>query len=156
MKVTSVSVRVQKMFSDGNYGHQSAEVSYTAEVGENEDQEQVTVVLLARATAQVRVQLGESETLNIRRAINPKPRLCNYCNAPLGDWDHSYHKACDAFVTAERDRKRAEQNAEWAARQNAALDEEERADGSDLSEQEVEWLPRNTETLVAQGPSDDR
>jgi hypothetical protein len=105
--VTTISVKVEKMFSDGNYGHQSAEVSYTAEVEDGVDVLDATNMLLARATAHVRVQLGESETLNIRRAVNPRPRLCNHCVLPLGDWDNHQHKACEEEQRAERDRKRA-------------------------------------------------
>jgi len=153
MKVTTVSVRVSKMFSDGNYGHQQTEVSYTAEVGDGEDPEQVTIVLMARATAQVRVQLGESETLNIRRAVNPQPRVCGYCQIALLDWDNYSHKACEEQKRAERDVARAAQNEEWNRQRESeeALavigaqplnmhDSGEVLDGSDLSEQEVEWI----------------
>jgi hypothetical protein len=146
VKVTTISVKVAKMFSDGNYGHQECEVSYTAEVGEHEDSEMVAVVLAARATAQVRVQLGESETLNIRRAVNPRPRVCGHCQQALGDWDQYSHKACEEEQRAERDEVRAQQLRnrqaveDGRARWNAD-GEIEWLDGSDLSEQEVEWLP---------------
>jgi hypothetical protein len=111
MKVTVVSVRVQKMFSDGNYGHQSAEVSYTAELLDGEDVERATVGLMATATSHVRVELGESETLNIRRAVNPRPHVCNYCEQPLDDWETYSHKACEEQARLERDRRREEERA---------------------------------------------
>ena len=54
-------------------------------------------------------QLGQSESLNLRRAIHPRPRLCNYCHQPLADDDRMYmHVECDEKMQAERSAQRAE------------------------------------------------
>ncbi len=130
MRVTTVSVSVNKMFSDGNYGHQSAQASYTVELENGDDPEACMSVLLARASAQVAVELGHSETLNIRRAVHPRPHVCNYCEQPLADWESYSHKACEDGKRAERDAARlAERTREFAiVGESGRHDADERAD----------------------------
>ena len=103
MNLIGVTVEVKKMLSDGDYGHEAAQVSYTAELEDGDIEDDVTAELLQRARAHCREELQRSESLNIRRKINTKPRICNACGLELDDEIRMYlHPACDERLRAER------------------------------------------------------
>jgi hypothetical protein len=108
MQIVGVSVEVNKMLSDGDYGHESAQVAYTAELEDGDDPEAATAELLARARAQCAARLNASESLNVRRKINAPRRICNECLLELADDIRGYlHPACDEKIRAERDAQRS-------------------------------------------------
>lgn len=108
MKITQLSVEFKKTVSDRDYGNETVAVQMTVDVDEADgDPTGVAAVLLDRARQQVMVELGRSESLNLRRAINPPPRLCSRCHDPLPDEIRSYlHPECDQADRADRERAR--------------------------------------------------
>jgi hypothetical protein len=94
LKVTHVMVELEKMLSDGNYGRERAVVQFAADLDEGDDAQQVTTLLLSQARHRFEHELGRSESVTVRRAIHPKPRLCEECKKPLTDEEDYEHAAC--------------------------------------------------------------
>lgn len=111
MKVTTVSVEVKKMLSDGDYGHESAQASFTVEVDASDgDPTGVMAVLMESAPAVCANQLAASESLTVRRKIKAPRRVCNECHLELDDDIRGYlHPACEEIARNNRDAERARQ-----------------------------------------------
>ncbi len=115
MRVSQVMVEFEKRVNDGNYGSEKATAQYVVLLDEGEDPDDVVRQVITRARGQAIAELKDSESLTVRRALNPPKRLCGHCGEALGDEDSGYHDACLVEYKAERDRERAEQRAKWDA-----------------------------------------
>jgi len=120
MRVSQVMVEFEKRVNDGNYGSEKAAAQYVVVLDEGDDPDDVVRQVIARARGQAIAELKDSESLSVRRALNPPKRICGECGEPLGDGDSYQHEACAEKIRAEREavyaRRQAEREAELAAR----------------------------------------
>lgn len=117
MRVTQVMVDLEKRVNDGNYGSEKATVQYVALVEDGEDPDAVIRELISRGRARVIGELSASESLSVRRALNPPQRVCPACGQPLADDDDYEHEACAGLRRGREEQVRQEQRARWAAEQ---------------------------------------
>ena len=102
MKISQVTVAFKKTVSDGNYGNESAELTYIVDIADGEDAQFLSQIVLSAARSHVLNELRQSGALNIRRALLPQVRKCNRCAAPLPDEERGYmHAACAEADRAE-------------------------------------------------------
>jgi hypothetical protein len=69
MKATQVTITFSKRVSDGNYGHEGADIFMAAEVADGENPEHAAESLLASARVAAHNQLANSPNLAIRRSL---------------------------------------------------------------------------------------
>lgn len=139
MRVSQVTVDFEKRVNDGNYGSEKASAQYVVVLDDGDDPDEVVRQVIARARGQAIAELKDSETLSVRRALNPPKRICGECGEPLGDEDSYQHAICAEKIRAERDavyaRRQAEREAEFAARPKGPNGEDIEAEqdlGSDV------------------------
>lgn len=133
MRVSQVTVDFKKTVSDGNYGNETANVQYVVLLDEGEDADQVVREVITRARGRAMAELGGSESLSVRRALNPPKRLCSECGEELGDEDSGYHDPCYEVYKARRKAEDEERRARYAA------EEEDRR---------ARWATENSRSLV--------
>jgi hypothetical protein len=106
MRVTRVSVSLEKRANDGDYGSEKSEVEVHADLEPGDEAHTVLDWLMATARMQVEHDLLQSPNLKVRQALIRKVRRCNHCNEPLSDEETGYlHPACDAAERAEREER---------------------------------------------------
>jgi len=123
MRVTAVSVTLEKRVNDSDYGSERTEAHLAADLEATDDPMLVLGALLIEARTRVEADLRHSVNREVRRRMNPPLRLCNECGDPLGDEDSYLHKACDEAQKERRRRERAEQEAAWQAETARAVAE---------------------------------
>lgn len=136
MRITQVMVEFEKRVNDGNYGSEVGTAQYVAQVEDGEDPDDVIQQLLVRGRARVVGELKESETLTVRRALNPPKRMCSECGEPLGDDDGYLHPACEATVRDRRQQERAAQSAQYEAARAARITEPDAEDDDEGDDDE--------------------
>jgi hypothetical protein len=103
MRVTNISVELEKRVSDGDYGSERAQVRLDVVLDAHDEPSACLEALLYLGRHQAEADLKRSVNLNVRRALKPPPRLCSDCEQPLEDEDRTYlHRACDERRRAER------------------------------------------------------
>ena len=107
MRVSQVTVDFKKTVSDGNYGNETANVQYVVLVDEGEDPDQVVREVIQRARGRAIEELSGSESISVRRALNPPKRVCAGCGNELGDEESYRCIACEQ----ERERLYAQRQA---------------------------------------------
>jgi hypothetical protein len=114
MRVTTIGVTIEKKVSDGNYGNEGAEIHLTAELTATDDLEWALSMLLDQARARITSDLLRSPTLEVRRKMANRPRLCDQCQQPLSDDEDYEHAPCGDARREREQRERAEREAKWA------------------------------------------
>lgn len=94
MKITQATVDFKKTVSDGNYGNETANVQYVVQIDDGEDPEEVVRQVITRARGRAIAELNGSESISVRRALNPPKRLCSECGEDLGDDESFAHEGC--------------------------------------------------------------
>jgi len=128
MRVTQISVELEKRVSDGDYGSERSQATLTAWIEPTEDSLECLDQLMAQARVQVEADLRASKNLKVRRAVNPERRLCSECKRPLADSEDYEHEACGEIRKERRAREEEER------RERYRLEREER-------QRELEKLP---------------
>lgn len=128
MRVTTVSVGLEKRASDGDFGSELAKVELRAELELGDDPMVCLAALQAQARGRVERDLGESRNLHVRRGLIRQLRLCNRCGDALPDEVTSYlHPACREAEDAEREARyqqaKAKEDGEQWAMSNANAEE---------------------------------
>jgi len=95
-------VEFEKRVNDGDYGSEKATAQYVALIDDGEDPDDVVRQLVNRGRDRVIGELRSSETLAVRRRLNPPKRICGECGEELGDEDSYEHDACREKRRAER------------------------------------------------------
>jgi hypothetical protein len=109
MRVTRISVAMEKRTSDGDYGSERGEVELSADLEPGDDPMIVLEVLQMQARTRVEHDLLQSPNLRVRQAMLRKERRCSYCQEPLPDEENGYqHRACQDAQQAERQAHYAE------------------------------------------------
>lgn len=120
MRDVRVAVEVEMRRSNGDYGWDQAMCQISGTLDSEEGLEDVQQLLLDQAARNVEGRLSRSASLEVRRTMLRKPRLCNHCGEPLSDDDRwELHPACDELQREERAKKRAEQEAHWEEERKA-------------------------------------
>ena len=164
MRVTRVSVSLEKRANDGDYGSEKSEVEVFADLEPGDEAHTVLDWLMATARFQVEHDLLQSPNLKVRQALIRKVRRCNRCNEPLADEDNGYlHAACDAAEREEREeryqRQKAEQEERWKrAEESAELElaagRRDNARGDDDDEDEGNDEGLEAEMITSQAAQD--
>ena len=117
MRDVHITVEVELRRSDGNYGSDRAmcQLSTTCDAGD--EPEVVMGQLMDQAEAEVEARLKKSASIEVRRTMLRKARVCNECKEPLGDDEDYLHSACSDIQKERHQRQREEQNAKWQAEQ---------------------------------------
>jgi hypothetical protein len=116
MRVTRISVAIEKRANDGDYGSERSQAELSADLEPGDDAIDCLQALMMQARTRIMADLGESPNLRVRRALVRELRRCSRCHEPLSDAESYTHQACDEADRAERDERRAKQNAEWESR----------------------------------------
>jgi hypothetical protein len=114
MRVTRISVALEKRASDGDYGSERSEAELSAELEPGDDPMLVLEALQMQARGRVEHDLAQSPNLKVRQATLRHVRRCNRCQEPLPDDETGYmHAACRTVEDAEIRARRAEQEARY-------------------------------------------
>ena len=106
MRVTRVSISLEKRANDGDYGSEKSEVEIFADLEPGDEPHTVLDWMMGTARMQVEHDLLQSPNLKVRQALIRKVRRCNRCNEPLADEDNGYlHPACRDAEDAEREER---------------------------------------------------
>jgi hypothetical protein len=117
VRVTNISVELEKRANDRDYGSERAVAQLAAALDPSDDPEMSLRILVDLARASVESDLKRSANLHVRRALIRQLRLCNRCGDPLPDEEESYmHPACSDAERAERQAKYDELKAKEAER----------------------------------------
>lgn len=115
MRDVHIMVEFELMRSDGNYGRDRAICQLSGTLDADDDIDENANWLLDRATRNVEGRLSRSASLEVRRTMLRKPRLCPECKKPLADVDDYYHPACEDTQRERRAQAEAERRAKWEA-----------------------------------------
>jgi len=121
MRVTAVSVTLEKRVNDGDYGGERAEAHLAADLEQGDDPVLVLSCLLDEARLRIEADLRKSINREVRKRMNPPLRLCDECGDPLDDFDQYLHKGCDEVQKERRKREREESERAWREKQVAEL-----------------------------------
>jgi len=122
VRVTQISIELEKRVNDADYGSEKAIVGLTAALEPGDDPVLALSALQEQARGRVEQDLRRSVNLEVRRRMNPKPRLCGECQEPLPDDETRYlHPACDQLQRERHQREREEREAHWRAEQAREL-----------------------------------
>lgn len=118
MRVTRVSISLEKRANDGDYGSEKSEVELFADLEPSDEPHTVLDWMMATARMQVEHDLLQSPNLRVRQALIRKVRRCNRCQEPLADDESYLHQACREAEDAEREAryqeaKRRNEEQEW-------------------------------------------
>lgn len=104
MRVTRVSISLEKRANDGDYGSEKSEVELFADLEPGDEPHVVLDWMMATARMQVEHDLLQSPNLKVRQALIRKVRRCNRCGEALGDDETGYlHPACKLADDEERE-----------------------------------------------------
>jgi len=125
VRVTRVSISLEKRANDGDYGSEKSEVELFADLEPGDEPHRVLDWMMATARMQVEHDLLQSPNLKVRQAMIRKVRRCNRCNEPLGDDETGYlHPACKLAEDEEREARYQERL--QAERERRAAEDDER------------------------------
>lgn len=134
MRVTRVSISLEKRANDGDYGSEKSEVEIFADLEPGDEPHTVLDWMMATARMQVEHDLLQSPNLKVRQAMIRKVRRCNHCNELLADDETGYlHTACKLEQDAEREARyqEAKRHNEEQERQEDERDLVTARDGDD-------------------------
>lgn len=104
MRVTRISVALEKRANDGDYGSEKSEVELFADMEPGDEAHTCLDWLMGTARMQIEHDLQQSANLKIRRSLIREVRRCNRCEQPLDDSEHGYmHPECKLAEDAERE-----------------------------------------------------
>jgi hypothetical protein len=104
MRVTRVSISLEKRANDGDYGSEKSEVELFADLEPGDEAHTCLDSLMATARLHVEHDLLQSPNLKVRRAMIRDVRRCNRCKEPLDDTEHGYmHPECKLAEDDERE-----------------------------------------------------
>jgi hypothetical protein len=125
MRVTRVSISLEKRANDGDYGSETSEVELFADLEPGDEPHTVLDWMMATARMQVEHDLLQSPNLKVRQAMIRKVRRCHRCSEPLGDDETGYlHPACKLAEDEEREARYQERL--QAERERHAAEDDER------------------------------
>jgi len=134
VRVTRVSISLEKRANDGDYGSEKSEVEIFADLEPGDEPHTVLDWMMGTARMQVEHDLLQSPNLRVRQALIRKVRRCNHCSEPLADDETGYlHPACKLAEDAEREERyqAAKRRNEEQERQEDERDRVATRDGDD-------------------------
>jgi hypothetical protein len=110
MRVTRISVALEKRCSDGDYGSERAEAEMFVDLDPGDDPVVVFEAVQAQVRSRVERDLAQSANLKVRRQTIRQVRRCSRCELELADDETGYmHADCKAAEDAERQERYREQ-----------------------------------------------
>jgi hypothetical protein len=138
VRVTRVSISLEKRANDGEYGSEKSEVELFADLELGDEVHECLESLMATARLEVERDLVQSPNLKVRRSMIREVRRCNRCEQLLDDAERGYmHPACKLAEDAEREERYQEMKRQrQRENEETAGDEVEEIEGENADELE--------------------
>jgi hypothetical protein len=138
MRITRISIGLEKLANAGDYSSEKARFELVAELDPADDWHVAAENLVGQGRFYVERCLGESPALRVRRSVIREVRRCQRCSEPLSDEETGYlHPACKLAEDGEREARYQEMKQQRQREiDETAGDEVEEIEGEDANELE--------------------